>query len=46
MSIKSDIESLLQEGVKQQHFPGAQYMVVYRSGETITGFVGNRFRDD
>lgn len=40
MSVQRAIESLLQEGVNQEHFPGAHYHIVYRDRPSIHGYVG------
>lgn len=35
-----NIKSLLEEGVKKEHFPGAHFLVVYKDGRTMKDFVG------
>lgn len=38
--LKDDIDSLLNEGVKNNDFPGANYKVIYHDGRSIKGSVG------
>lgn len=45
MTIKHEIEHLLQKGVENHHFPGAHYAVVYKNGNLISGYVGYKQTD-
>ena len=40
MNLQEQIESILQEGVSQLHFPGAHYAIVYGDGKVVSGHVG------